>query len=72
MTSGSLWNYYKDEIYYVGDNFLSGKLFKYGKNIVEKTPERQKRPKRSLQPLPNPNGFQPQQPPQPLVPVLNA
>ena len=34
MTSGSLWNYYRDEIDDVDDNASDGKSFKYGTKIV--------------------------------------
>ena len=39
MTSGSLWNYYRDEIDDVDDNILDGKSFKYKTKIIGKTPE---------------------------------
>ena len=39
MTSGSLWNYFKDEIDEVDDNASDGKWFWY-KKIVGDTPER--------------------------------
>ena len=49
MTSGSLWNYYRDEIDNVGDNALDSKEFKYETKIVGKTPERRERPERLRQ-----------------------
>ena len=48
MTSGSLWNYYRDEIGNV-DNYASdGKSFKYKRKTVGKTPERPETPERPL------------------------
>ena len=43
MTSGSLWNYYRDEIDDVDDNILDGKSFKFKTKIIGKTPERPER-----------------------------
>ena len=63
MTSGSLWNYYRDEID-VDDNASDGKSFKYKTKIVEKT---RKRPEQSSQQ--NPDRTQPPKPPQPAVPT---
>ena len=40
MTSGSLWNYYRDEIDDVHNNDSGGKSFKYKTKIVGQTPER--------------------------------
>ena len=40
MTSGSLWNYYRDEIDDVYGNASDGKSFKYITKIVEKTLKR--------------------------------
>ena len=40
MTSGSLWNFYRDEIHDVDDNTLNGKSFEYKTKIVGNTPER--------------------------------
>ena len=37
MTSGSLWNYYRDEMYDVDDNVLDSKSFKHETKKVEKT-----------------------------------
>ena len=37
MTSGSLWNYYRDEINNIKDNASDGKSFKYKTKIVGKT-----------------------------------
>ena len=39
MTSESLWNYYRDEIDYVGDNVSYGKSSRYKTKIVGKTSE---------------------------------
>ena len=75
MTSGSLWNYYRDEIDDVGDNASNGKPFKYKSKIVGKTPEIPPRPLQPQQPPPNLDGSQPPpppQPPQPPVPALNV
>ena len=56
MTSGSFWNYYKDEIDDVNDNASDGKSFKYKTKIVGKTPER---------PPPNSDGSHPPRPERP-------
>ena len=40
MTSGSLWNFYRDEIDDVDDNASDGKLINYKTKIVGKTPRR--------------------------------
>ena len=40
MTSGSLWNYYRDEIDDVDDNASDGKSFEYKTKIVGNTPGR--------------------------------
>ena len=40
MTSGSLWNYYREEIDDADDNASGGKSFKYKTKIVGNTPER--------------------------------
>ena len=40
MTSGSLWNYYREEIDNIKNNASDGKSFKYKPKIVEKTPAR--------------------------------
>ena len=37
MTSGSLWNYYRDEMYDVEDNVLDSKSFKHETKKVGKT-----------------------------------
>ena len=37
MTSGGLWNYYKDKIDDVDDNASDGKSFKYKIKIIGKT-----------------------------------
>ena len=39
MTSGSLWNYHRDEIDGVDDNPSKGKSFEYTTKITGKTPE---------------------------------
>ena len=44
MTSGSLWNYYRDEINGVNDNASDGKSFEYKTKIVGKTPQRSAQP----------------------------
>ena len=46
MTSGSLWNYYKDEIDDVYDNASDGNSFNYKTKIVGNTLERLLQPKR--------------------------
>ena len=74
-TSGSLWNYYRDEIDGISDNVSDGKSFRYKTKIVGKLPERPPRPPRPPQPPPNPEESQPTQPPrlpQPPVPALNV
>ena len=43
MTSGSVWNYYRDKID-VDDNTSDGKSFKYKTETEVKTPERPKLP----------------------------
>ena len=43
MTSGSLWNYNRDEIDGVNDNDSDGKSFKFKTKIVGKPPERPER-----------------------------
>ena len=63
MTSGSLWNCYRDEIDDADDNASDGKSFKYKTKILEKTPER------PPQPDPGQAGNQPLRPP---VPALNV
>ena len=63
MTSGSLWNYYRDEIDDIDDNALDSKSFKYKTKIVGTTPEQ------PPQPSQNPDEIQP---PQPAVPSLNV
>ena len=69
MTSGRLWNYYRDEIADVDDNASDSKSFKYKTKIVGKTPERPPRPSWSPQ---NADGTQTPQPPQQAVPTLNV
>ena len=44
MTSGSLWNYYRNEIDNVDDNASDSKSFKYKSNTVGKTPKSPERP----------------------------
>ena len=39
MTSGVLWNYYRDEIDDADDNASNGKIFEYKTEIVGKTPD---------------------------------
>ena len=63
MTSGSLWNYFREEIDDVDDNAWGGKTFKYKTKIVGKTP---KRPPRSV------NEGDANWSPQPAVPNLNV
>ena len=50
MTSGGLWNYYRDEIDDADYNAADDKQFKYKTKIIEKTEERAARP---VQPAPN-------------------
>ena len=40
MISGSLWNYYRDEIDDVDDNASDGKSIEYKTKIIGKTPEK--------------------------------
>ena len=40
MTSGSLWNFYRDEIDDVDDNASDGRSFEYKTKKVGNTPER--------------------------------
>ena len=69
MTSGSLWNYYRDEIDNVDDNASDGKSFKYKTKIVGKTAQRHARPAQ----LPaNLDGSQPPRSDQPATPPLNT
>ena len=75
MTSGSLWNYYRDEIGDVDDNASDGKSFNYKTKIVGKTRRRPERPPRLPQQPPNSDESQlprPERPPQPPVPDLNV
>ena len=69
MTSGSLWNYYRDEIDDADDNASVGGSFKYKTKIIRKTEARPARP--AIQPS-NSDEPQPPQPPQPPVPPSNA
>ena len=68
MISGSLWNYYRDEINDTDDNARNGKSFEY-KKIVEK---REARPDQQLQPGPDDDGSPSPQPNQPPTPPLNT
>ena len=75
MTSGRLWNYYRDKIDGVNDNASHGKWFIYKTKIVGKTPQRPERPERPEQPPQppqNPDEPQPQRPPRPPVSALNV
>ena len=69
MTSGSLWNYYRDEIDDVDDNASNGKSFEYNTTILVKT---SRRPEESPQPSQNPDGTQPSWKPRLPVPALDA
>ena len=69
MTSGRLWNCYRDKIDDVDDNASDGKSFKYKRKIIRKT---EARPARPELPPANAHGTQPPRPPQPLGPPLNA
>ena len=61
MTSGSLWNNYRDEVNDVNDNVLQQvKSFGYKRKI------------RPPQPPPNQDGSQPPQPPRPPAPDLKV
>ena len=53
MTSGSLWNYYRDKIDDVDDNASDAKSFEYKTTILGKT---SRRPEESPQPSQNPDG----------------
>ena len=66
-TSGSLWNYYRDEIDDVNDNTSEGKSFIYKTKIVGKTPERSERPP---QPPQNTDGTQPPRSEQPYEKLI--
>ena len=59
MTSGNLWNYYKDGIDVVDDNASNSKLFEYMTKAIGKTAARRPRP---AQPSQNPDTVQPPQP----------
>ena len=69
MTSGSLWNYYRNEIDGVNDNILDSKSFEYKTKIIGKTPAR---PPQSAQPPPSPNETQPSRTQQPSILPLNT
>ena len=68
MRSGSLWNYYRDEVFDVNNNASDGKLLKYKTKKVWKTPERPERPPKTE----NPDRTQPPRPLQPPVPTLKV
>ena len=53
MTSGGLWNYYRDEIDDVDDNASDAKSFEYKTTILGKT---SRRPEESPQPSQNADG----------------
>ena len=78
MTSGSLWNYHRDEIDDVDDTASHGKSFNHKTKIVGKTPQGPAQPEQQPQPPPNPDRSQssrPPRPPQPSrqpVPALNV
>ena len=63
VTTGRLWNYYRNEIDNINDNTSDGKSFKYKTKILGKTPERPGQPG-------NPGVAN--QLPQPAVPNLNV
>ena len=63
MTSGSLWNYYRDEIGDVDYNASQGKSFNYKTKIAVKTPQRSEQPG---------NEGDADRPPQSPVPALNV
>ena len=44
LTSGILWNYYRDKLDDVDNNASEGKSFNYKTKIVGKTPQRPERP----------------------------
>ena len=69
MTSGSLWNYYRDEIDDVDDNASDAKSFEYKTAILGKT---SRRPEESPQPSQNPDGTSQSQKPRLPVPALDA
>ena len=62
MTSGNLWNYYRDKINEVDNNASDGKSFEYKTKIVGETLEKPTKPA---------DQRDADQPPQPLVPSLN-
>ena len=70
MTSGSLWNYYRDE---TGnddeDDASEGKSFKYKIKMIEKTEVRSPQPPQLAL---FSDGSQPSQPPRPPVPPLKT
>ena len=63
MTSGRLWNYYRDETDDVDDNASDGKSFEYKTKMVGKTPQRPPRPV---------NEGDADRPPHPPVPTSNV
>ena len=68
MTSGNLWNFYRDKIDDVHNKASDGKSFKYKTKIIEET---EARPVRPAQPDPDQRGNQPPQPDQTPIPPLN-
>ena len=69
MTSGSLWNYYRDEIDDVDNNVSDGKSFRYKTEIIGKT---EARPAQPAQPDSDQDGQQPLRLAQPPIPLLNT
>ena len=59
MTSGSLWNYYRDKIDDVDDIVSDCKPFNYETKIVGKTPQGPAQLPQPPQPPPNPEVSQP-------------
>ena len=62
MTSGILWNYYRDEIDHVDNDASNSKSFKYKTKIIGKTEAKPPRPPRPPEPAPNPDVSQPPPP----------
>ena len=69
MASGSLWNYYRQEIDDADDNASDGKSFKYKTKIIGNA---ETRPARPVQAEPDQYGNQPSPPAQPSIPSLNT
>ena len=63
MTSGRLWNYFRDQVYDVDNTASAGKPFNYKIKIVGKAPQRQPRPE---------NEGDANRQPQSLLPPLNV